>query len=184
MLRSLLVSMAVLLAVPALAGELNGVKMEDSITVDGKALKLNGMGQRKKVVFKVYVAGLYLENPTSDANKIIAADETRRVDMSMQRNLEKEKITEAIRDGIAKNSKDKAAALEERLKKLTAAVPDLKEGQVLSITYVPGKGTTLKGGTAGEVTVEGKDFADALFQVWLGQSPVDDGLKKGMLGEK
>ena len=30
----------------------------------------------------------------------------------------------------------------------------------------------------------GKDFADALFQVWLGKNPVDDDLKKGVLGAK
>jgi hypothetical protein len=32
--------------------------------------------------------------------------------------------------------------------------------------------------------VEGKDFADALFSVWLGQSPVDESLKNGMLGKE
>jgi len=31
---------------------------------------------------------------------------------------------------------------------------------------------------------QGKDFADALFSVWLGAKPVDEGLKKGMLGGK
>jgi hypothetical protein len=32
--------------------------------------------------------------------------------------------------------------------------------------------------------VQGKDFADALFSVWLGKQPVDDGLKKAMLGKE
>ena len=43
------------------------------------------------------------------------------------------------------------------------------------------QGTTVKGPTA-EVSVPGKDFADALFSVWLGKEPVDEGLKSGMLG--
>ncbi|MCM2317339.1 MAG: chalcone isomerase family protein [Thermoanaerobaculia bacterium] len=30
--------------------------------------------------------------------------------------------------------------------------------------------------------MEGKDFADALFAVWLGKYPVDEKLKDGMLG--
>ncbi len=30
--------------------------------------------------------------------------------------------------------------------------------------------------------IEGKDFADALFSVWLGSDPVDRDLKKALLG--
>jgi hypothetical protein len=62
-------------------------------------------------------------------------------------------------------------------------IPDLKEGQQLSITYVPGQGTTVvvDDGTA-KTTVEGKDFADALFRVWLGSDPVDADLKERLLG--
>jgi len=33
------------------------------------------------------------------------------------------------------------------------------------------------------VTIEGKAFGDALFRVWLGDDPVDGGLKEGMLGK-
>ena len=59
-----------------------------------------------------------------------------------------------------------------------------KSGQVLAITYAPGKRTSVEvqGAKAAEtVTVEGKDFADALFSVWLGKHPVDDDLKEEML---
>jgi hypothetical protein len=30
--------------------------------------------------------------------------------------------------------------------------------------------------------IEGKDFADALFSVWLGANPVQEDLKKALLG--
>jgi hypothetical protein len=33
------------------------------------------------------------------------------------------------------------------------------------------------------VTVEGKDFADAMFRNWLGPSPADPSLKKAFLGK-
>ncbi len=173
-----------LLSVAASAGELKGVKMPDSVNVAGKDLKLQGMGLRTKAMFKVYVAGLYLEAPSSEPDKIIASDTVRRVDMTMMRDLGKDKIVSAINEGIEKNSKDKMASLKERLDKFAGAVPDLKEGQTLSITYVPGKGTSVKGAGGNEMTVEGKDFADAILLVWLGKNPVDDDLKKGMLGGK
>jgi Chalcone isomerase-like len=170
-----------LLAVSALAGELKGQKMADAVEVDGKTLKLNGMGLRVKVIVSVYVAGLYLETPSKNAPAILKADEGRRVVLAMLRDLDQKTIVEAIRTGFDKNSAAQLPALKERLDTFCALIPSLKEGQTLTLSYTPGKGTSVVG--AGSATViPGKDFADALFAVWLGTSPVDDGLKKGMLG--
>ena len=154
---------ALLVAVPALAGELKGVKMPDSLTLEGKELKLNGLGLRTKAVFKVYVAGLYLENKSKDPATIIAADEVRRVDLRMMRDLDKKTIVDAIKNGFEKNTAaDKLATLKDRLDKFSAAIPDLKEGQTLTLVYVPGKGTRVEGARVESANAEGKDFADAL----------------------
>lgn len=178
-MRSMLLSS--LLAFSAFAGELNGVKMADDVTVDGKALKLNGMGLRRKFIVDVYVAGLYLEHPSKDAGAILKTDEARRVDLKMLRDLDSKTIVDAIRTGFDKNASSQMAALKERLDTFCGLVPNVKKTQTLVITYVPGKGTSISG--AGESTVvAGKDFADALFSVWIGKSPVDDSLKAGMLG--
>jgi hypothetical protein len=136
-----------------------------------------------KIVFKVYVASLYLEHASKNAADIIKADEIRRVEMHMLRNLDKKAIVEAIEDGFKKNSAEQMPALKERLAKFTEKVTDLKDGATLVIQYVPGKGTTIEGGKDAYVA-EGKDFADALFSVWIGAKPVDEDLKKGMLGGK
>ena len=58
----------------------------------------------------------------------------------------------------------------------------MASGEQAVITYIPGTGTRLelKGKEAG--VIPGKDFADAMFAVWLGAKPVDAGLKEGMLG--
>ena len=50
-----------------------------------------------------------------------------------------------------------------------------------SLETCHGKGTVVAAGGVDKVTIEGKDFADALFSVWLGQHPVDGGLKDEML---
>jgi hypothetical protein len=172
---------ALFLSLPTLAGELKGVKMPDTVQVEGKDLKLNGMGLRVKVIFKVYVAGLYLEATSKDPAAILAADSIRRIDMHMLRDLDKKTIVEAIKAGFEKNNAAAMPALKDRLEKFAAVIPDLKEGQTLSLVYVPGKGTHVEG-QAGSFAAEGKDFADALFSVYLGKNPVDEALKKGMLG--
>ena len=38
-----------------------GVKYDETVTVQGAPLQLNGAGVRYKAVFRVYTAGLYLE---------------------------------------------------------------------------------------------------------------------------
>ena len=169
------------LAIPALARELKGVSMPDRITVEGKQVVLNGMGLRTKMTFKVYVAGLYVETATKNANMILASDQIRRVEMVMMRDLGKEKIAEAVESGFEKNSKAKMPALKARLDQFVAGLTDLKEGDKLVITYVPDKGINVQSG-AKTIAIEGKDFADAMFAVWLGEYPVDEDLKEGMLG--
>ena len=73
MIRRLIVLIVgVCLTVPLGAMELAGVNLPDTTTVAGAMLKLNGMGTRKKLFFKIYVGGLYVKAPTHDAAAIIA----------------------------------------------------------------------------------------------------------------
>ena len=53
--------LALLLALPASAGQLEGVRLPDQVSVSGRNLVLNGVGVREAAVFmvNVYVAGLY-----------------------------------------------------------------------------------------------------------------------------
>lgn len=182
--KRILVTLVTLLVftLPLLAGEVAGVKMADKASVEGKNLTLNGMGLRTKAIFKVYVAGLYAEKTSKDAGAIISSDQIKRVEMAMLRDLGKGKIVEAVEEGFEKNNKAQMPALKDRLAKFVAQIPDLKEGERLVITYVPGKGTSLSAKGREAITIPGKDFADALFSVWLGKFPVDEKLKSGMLG--
>jgi hypothetical protein len=180
------VVLSLTLALPALAKTVSGVDFPETLKVEGKELKLNGAGLRTAtfLAVKVYAAGLYVETTSQDAAQVISSDQTKRVRMSMLRDLEKQKIVDAITDGFEKNAKAQLPALKERLAKLTAAIPaQLKKGDELVLTYVPGKGTRIETKGGEELVVEGKDFADALFSVWLGKHPVDGDLKAGMLGK-
>jgi hypothetical protein len=139
------------------------------------------MGLRKKLWVKVYLASLYLETPSEDARQVIASDQIKRVQMNMLRDLERVKIAEAVQQGFEKNSAPQMPRLQERLDRFLRAVPDLRGGQSIVITYIPGRGTVIKAGAGEEVSLPGKDFADALFSVWLGENPVDGDLKQEML---
>jgi hypothetical protein len=102
----------------------------------------------------------------------------------MTHNAPKDKLIDELLEGLKRNSKDELPVLKERLDRFLGDVPDLKEGQVLTITYVPGRGTSIEGASGGGMTVPGKDFADAILLVWLGKNPLDDNLRKRLLGAK
>lgn len=162
--------------------EVAGVSMPEMIDVAGKELRLNGMGlYKEKIFFKVYVAGLYLEDPTPDGRAAISADEAKRMVLVMLRDVSRETFVQAVETGILLNSGLAMPALRARLDLLEQALPALKKGNVLEFTYLPGAGTVVRG-QGKEMTIPGKDFADALFSAWLGTKPVNSGLKRKLLG--
>jgi hypothetical protein len=168
---------------PALAGKKGGVSMPDKITVDGKSLVLNGMGVREATVFDVdvYVAGLYLEKASQDGNAILGSPETKRLHMQFVRDVDQDDMVEAISDGFKKSAGGGLAALKPRIKMLSSWLPELEEGNTITMTYLPGRGVQVSINGKDKGTIEGDDFAKALFGIWLGSSPPNGGLKKGLL---
>jgi len=158
-----------------------GVTLADTLKAGEKTLKLNGLGLRKKAMFKVYVGGLYLESPSKDAGAILASDQAKAIRMHFLRDLTKGQLVEAFQEGFEANAKDKAAQ-KPAFDKMLALVPDVKEGSTLTFTYLPGKGTTLQVGSKELGVFDGKGFAAAVFSIWLGSKPPSEELRKGMLG--
>jgi hypothetical protein len=167
---------------PSPAAVVAGVRMPDTETVDGKTLKLNGAGVRKKFLFKVYAAGLYVQTPSKDAAAVLSATEAKSMRLHILRSLKGSKVSEAISEGFERNSKEQLPKLSARLAKFKAMIPDVVEGDEIVMTWLPDKGTsvTVRGTNRG--VIEGRDFADALFAVWLGPNPVQEDLKKALLG--
>ena len=117
-----------LAAPPLIAKELAGVKAADTLSVGGKTLTLNGLGLRKKIGFKVYVGGLYLEAPSKDAAAIVAADAPKAIRMHFTRGIGKDKLVDAFKEGFENNTKDKGAAEKPAIDKFLSWVSDVKDG--------------------------------------------------------
>jgi len=179
---TLVASLLALYVAVGYAAELEGVKMPDTDNIAGKDVKLNGIGLRKKFIVKVYVAGLYVETPSKDGAMIISSNQVKSMRLHMLRDVKGASVSGAIADGFELNSKAALPKLQPRLDQLAKMIPDVSEGEEIWLTWVPDKGTdvVVRGTKAG--TIEGRDFADALFAVWLGPKPVQDDLKKALLG--
>jgi hypothetical protein len=175
--------LAAAIAAPAAALSVQGVEIPPTLGFEGKELKHNGTGVRKKFVVKVYVGSLYVAEPARTAEAVISADAPKVVRMVFLRGVGRDDVLGAFRDGFRANSPDVADKLGPRLDQLARAIPaELKERQVLTIGWSPGKGSVIQTDGGAPVVVEGKDFSDALFRNWLGPKPADDRLKERMLG--
>ena len=181
------VVLALFLAGAAEAKERDGVTLEDRVAVDGKTLVLNGrLGLRVRkillVSIKVYVIGLYVEAPSTDARAILAPERLKRVDLVPRRDLSGPDVASAIAEAMNEANPTRKDALAPRIVSFQTLFPNVATGERISLTYVPGKGTsvTIQGSDKGSIA--GDDFAEALFSVWLGARPIQEDVKNDLLG--
>ena len=73
------------LAQAALAVEVGGVKLDETVQLASRELKLNGAGVRYKVIFKVYTIALYLPEKKTQLADILPLPGPRRLEIVMLR---------------------------------------------------------------------------------------------------
>lgn len=182
-MATLVLLVAGLAAASAHAGELAGVEMPDGLTVEGRELVLNGMGLREKLWIDVYVAGLYLESRSADAQQILGSEQVKHLRMHfVYKKVATKKLTEAWDEGFAANAGDAAERLRAQREQLNSWMEDVAAGDEMSFTSVPGRGLAVevRGQTKG--VIEGDDFAAAFWSIFLGPKPPTEKLKTGLLG--
>jgi Chalcone isomerase-like len=179
--------LALLLPLSVSAAEVAGVKIDDKTRVANSDLALNGAGVRTRLFFQVYAIGLYLPQKGTTPAAILAQPGPKRVAIHMLRDVGADTFTEALADGIrANHSEAEAKALEPRIKELAATMAEVKEakkGMAIALDWLPASGTVmLVNGTPRGKAISGEDFYRALLRIWLGENPVQDDLKKALLG--
>jgi hypothetical protein len=182
--RAILIALCTMLAVGAsAAGELAGVEMPDTVTVEGKTLTLNGMGLREKLWIDVYVAGLYLESKSSDAAQILDSEQTKRIRMHfVYKKVGAKKLVGAWDEGMQANAGDQMAKLQPSLDQLNAWMVDLVKGDEMIFTSVPGKGLAVEVKGESKGVIEDEAFSMAFWSIFIGDKPPTDKLKQGLLG--
>lgn len=166
------------------AATVAGVNIADHASISGHNLVLNGAGLRKKLMFKVYTGALYLPAKQSNAASIIATDGPRRMVMHFLMGVDKGKIAEAWTEGLADNTPNASPEVKTAFKTLSSWMEDVKKGQEIVITYLPGTGTTVEVAGKSKGTLGGKAVADAILNTWIGPEPGPGAdFKKAILGQ-
>jgi hypothetical protein len=174
--------LAVVVAARSDAKDIEGVRFVDEVRFGAATLRLNNVGLlRYRYVIKAYVAGLYLgDGATVDA---VLADKPKRLEIHYFYAIKADGFANATNAGIAANvSSDALAALRPRIDRLNALYKDVSPGDRYALTYVPGIGTELALNGTPLGTIEGADFAAAVFAIWLGPKAIDESLKTQLLG--
>jgi hypothetical protein len=143
----------------AFGKKIAGVDVPQSVTIENKALVLNGAGIRKKLFIKVYVGSLYLKE------------------------VSKKRTVAGWNKGFADNSSAKEImVLQERINQFNSLFTTVYKGDEIRLDYVPGDGTQVRINGTLKGSVSGEDFYQALLKIWLGSNPADANLKDAMLG--
>ena len=176
------------LSVVAGAAEIAGIKLDERARVGESELVLNGAGLRKRVLFKVYVTGLYLAEKKTSPAEVLALAGPKRVSITLMRSIPARDLVDALKHGIGDNSStEEQQAVQDRVDELTANLLSLRQGRkgdVITFDWLPDGGTlvVLNGEVKGN-PIPGDDVYRALLRVWLGDRPTSGGLKRALLGQ-
>lgn len=181
---------ALLMAATVVAApkEVNGVRFEDSATVGGAKLQLNGAGTRYKAIFKVYAAGLYLSKKASTPEEAYAAPGPKRISITMLREIDSHELgksfTKAFEENTPKAQMSKLIPGLINQGEIFSAQKKMVAGDGFTVDWIPGTGTVIsvRGVPQGEPTKE-PEFFIAMMRIWLGAQPADWKLKDAMLGK-
>jgi hypothetical protein len=179
-----LTAMSVGIAQPV---EMEGQKFEPSVQLGGQTLNLNGVGLRRRAIFKVYVAGLYAPQKSTNAATLINEKGPRRVALRMLRDVDADSFIDSFNDGLKNNlSETQLTSLKPQTDALAAtlkSIGEAKKGDAIDFDYTPDGGTRISvNGQPRGTPIPSADFFAAVLRIWLGDKPADESLKKGMLG--
>ncbi len=154
-------------------------------TVGEKAVKmdLTGAALRKRLVFKVYTIGSYVECGAGvrSAEDLASADVPKQLHLVMERDVEGKELAEAVETAIHKSRGDNAFSEELKALRETMKALELKKGDNIRLTNVPKKGITCDVAGKKQLLIENSDFSRAVWEIYLGKKNIDDDIKKALV---
>jgi hypothetical protein len=191
-IRPAAVILALALATPALAQE-SVTEPKSGVAFPAKVgdMSLLGLGLRVKTMLKVkvYAIGLYVadsalagplaayKGKTSSPEfyrELRGGDFEKQVTMAFTRDLSASQIQGAFRETLEAQDQAKVGLF-------VGFFGDLKSGQQATLQWLPGG--TLEVQVAGlkKPPIADKAFATAVYSIWLGDKPIQDDIKQGLV---
>jgi hypothetical protein len=197
MLRKHFLSMALgaaalsMLSLPVLAQvptTVAGIKFDTEATVGGQKLQLNGTGVRIRAIFRVYAAGLYTPAKVTK-NEDVLKPGAKRLQMVALRDVKGDEFgklfTRAMEDNASREEFAKSINSVIRMGQIFADAKQFAKGDLIVLDFIPATGLVVshKGKPLGDAFKE-PEFQSLMLKIWFGPKPVDEPLRKALLGEQ
>jgi hypothetical protein len=178
-------------AAGVMAAEMVGIRgsrtqyvTEIDTTVDGKEvhMMLTGTALRTRFIVNVYTVGSYLKAGTEikTPEDLAAADIPKRLHLIMERDVAGPDMAEAIKNSIRANYpepafNDELSNFLEQLKTM-----NLKKGDHVLLTHVPGVGLTANVAGKHDFIIKNPKFTKAVWDIYLGKKNLGDDIKTSL----
>ncbi len=133
------------------AVDVSGVALEETVTVAGVPLKLNGAGFRKRGYFKIDVTAVYLQQKATTLDAVENLPGVKRVQLVIQQDVTGSQASRYfLIDFEASATPAEFAKLITEVSQvgdIYSSLPKIKKGDIVTMDWVPGKGliATLNG---------------------------------------
>lgn len=131
--------------------DVSGVPLDETVTVGGVPLHLNGAGYRKRGYFKIDVTALYLQQKATTLEAVENAPGAKRLQLVIQQDITGSQASRYfLIDFEASATPAEFAKLITEVSQvgdIYSALPKIKKGDVVTMDWIPGKGliATLNG---------------------------------------
>jgi len=158
--------------------------MTDTLVLGKDTLVLNGRGTRTKLFLTMYRAGLYLSEKSGKAEKIVKDDRPMAIRLVIESSfITSEKMEKATLEGFEKSTGGKMEQIAEEINRFVSVFrEEIKENDVYDMLYSPASGVRVVKNGNERAVIKGLSFKQALFGIWLSPDPVQESLKKELLG--
>jgi len=172
---------------PAFAQEIAEPRTGTKFAAKEGDSSLLGIGLRTKTMLKVkvYAIGLYAADSAISGplkgkagspelyKQLVNGDFKKMVVMKFVRDVSTSQIRDAFRENLTNAGPKTDIWL--------AYFNDIRSGQEIVISWVPGTGLETKVAGAEKPPLNDQDFAAAVFSIWLGEKPVQEDIKKDLV---
>ena len=131
--------------------DVSGVPLEETVTVGGVPLHLNGAGYRKRGYFKIDVTALYLQQKATTLEAVENAPGAKRMQLVIQQDITGSQASRYfLIDFEASATPAEFAKLITEVSQvgdIYSSLPKIKKGDIVTMDWIPGKGliATLNG---------------------------------------
>ena len=181
----LLPALCFLAGFPAAAATLSGVAMPDTLDAAGAHLVLNGMALRTYSILglRIYVAGLYLDHRSSDADQIMASPSPKLLRFTFVRDVGQAAARRSWHESLQNSCRPPCQLPPEAVDRFLGAVPGMHAGDTSEFLFT---GSALDVSMNGHLLghVDDPLFMRVILTSFIGAHPTVPEVKRALLDEK